>query len=261
MTRLRIIGASFVLLVAIPILAQISQEPVDLDGIYKIKDEGLNRSQVMETLSYLTDVYGPRLTGSTQMRKAQEWAQKKLKEWGLENVHAEKYDFGRGWNLKRFSAHMVSPGYSPLIAYPKAWTPGTNGVVKAEATRVTINEEADLGKYRGKLKGLFVLTQTPREVEAHFTPDGKRYSDEDLRNISMMPDPGQALRSGQQFRGPGRPGGPGSPNRQLQRKITDFYVAEGVAAVIDAGRGDGGTLFVSSGGDRKRDAPPVPPQV
>src|SRR5881296_4651662 len=117
MTRLRIIGASLILLVAIPILAQISQEPVDLDGIYKIKDEGLNRSQVMETLSYLTDVYGPRLTGSSQMRAAQEWAQKKLKEWGLENVHAEKYEFGRGWNLKRFSAHMVSPSYSPLIGF------------------------------------------------------------------------------------------------------------------------------------------------
>src|SRR5213593_4737986 len=152
----------------------LADDRADLSAIWKIKDEGLNRSQVMETLSYLTDVHGPRLTGSSQMRAAQEWAQKKLKEWGLENVHAEKYEFGRGWNLKRFSAHMVSPGYSPLIAYPKAWTPGTNGVVKAEATQVTINEEADLGKYRGKLKGLFVLTQTPREVEAHFTPDGKR---------------------------------------------------------------------------------------
>src|SRR5439155_9805788 len=155
MTRLRIIGASFVLLVAVPILAQISQEPVDLDGIYRIKDEGLNRSQVMETLSYLTDVYGPRLTGSTQMRKAQEWAQKKLKEWDLENVHAEKYEFGRGWNLKRFSAHMVSPSYSPLIAFPKAWTPGTNGLVRAEVTLVTIAEEKDFEKYKGKLKGVF----------------------------------------------------------------------------------------------------------
>src|SRR5436309_6719020 len=121
-----------------------ADEKADLGAIWKIKDEGLNRSQVMETLSYLTDVYGPRLTGSSQMRAAQEWAQKKLKEWDLENVHAEKYEFGRGWNLKRFSAHMVSPSYSPLIAFPKAWTPGTSGVVKAEATRVTINEEADL---------------------------------------------------------------------------------------------------------------------
>src|SRR5437899_6550083 len=115
MTRLRIIGASFVLLVAVPILAQISQEPVDLDGIGKIKDEGLNRSQVMETLSYLSDVYGPRLTGSPGIRKAQEWAQQQLKEWGLANVHTESYRFGRGWELKRFAAQMIEPMYSPLI--------------------------------------------------------------------------------------------------------------------------------------------------
>src|SRR5207253_7525116 len=92
MTRLRIIRASFVLLVAVPILAQISQEPVDLDGIYRIKDEGLNRSQVMETLSYLTDVYGPRLTGSPQIKAAAEWTKKKLMEWELANVNLNRGD-------------------------------------------------------------------------------------------------------------------------------------------------------------------------
>src|SRR5213593_1442072 len=175
----------------------LADDRADLSAIWKIKDEGLNRSQVMETLSYLTDVHGPRLTGSSQMRAAQEWAQKKLKEWGLENVHAEKYEFGRGWNLKRFSAHMVSPSYSPLIGFPKAWTPGINGLVRAEVTRVTIAEEKDFEKYRGKLKGLFVFAHPPREVEAHFSPEGKRYRDEELQDISMMPDPGQSGRSGQ----------------------------------------------------------------
>src|SRR5437867_1025947 len=227
----------FTLVLAVAAFALAGENP-DLSAIWRIKDEGLNRSQVMETLSYLTDVYGPRLTGSTQMRKAQEWAQKKLKEWGLENVHAEKYEFGRGWNLKRFSAHMVSPSYSPLIAFPKAWTPGTNGLVRAEVTLVTIAEEKDFEKYKGKLKGVFVFNQTPREVEAHFNPEGRRYSDEELQNIAMMPDPDQTERFGQQLRSPRRP--PGFPNRQLQRKINEFYVAEKVAAVVDPGRGDGG---------------------
>lgn len=244
------------------VMLALAEERADLAAIWKIKDEGLNRSQVMEILSYLTDVNGPRLTGSTQIRRAQEWAQKKFKEWGLENVHTEKYEFGRGWDLKRFTAHMVEPTYSPLIAYPKAWTPGTNGVVRAEAIRVDINTEADFDKYRGKLKGLFALTQAAREVEAHFTAQGKRFSDEDLRTIAQMPDPGQAAQFGRQFRGPQRPGGqPGSPSRQFFRKLNHFYVDEGVAALVEPGRGDGGTIFVGSGGDRTKDAPPVPPQV
>src|SRR5881396_237198 len=119
MTRLRIIGASFVLLVAIPILAQISQEPVDLDAIYKIKDEGLNRSQVMDILSYLTDVYGARLTGSPQIKAAAEWTRKKLMEWELVNVNLEPWGpFGRGWSNDNFSARVISTSSFQVIAYP-----------------------------------------------------------------------------------------------------------------------------------------------
>src|SRR5881397_3038507 len=145
MTRLRIIGASFVLLVAVPILAQISQEPVDLDGIYKIKDEGLNRSQVMETLSYLTDVHGPRLTGSPQIRAAAEWTKGKLSEWGLENVHLESWGpFGRGWNLEGFTCNIVQPSYAPLIAYPKAWSPSTPKTIRGEPILLDAAKEEDL---------------------------------------------------------------------------------------------------------------------
>ena len=104
-------------------------------AIWKIKDEGLNRSQVMEVLSYLTDVYGPRLAGSPNIRQAQSYAQDKFREWGLGNIHTERFEFGRGWTLKKFSAHMLEPSYSPLIGYPKAWTPGTNGLIRGEAIR------------------------------------------------------------------------------------------------------------------------------
>jgi carboxypeptidase Q len=233
----------------------LAQEKADLAAIWKIKDEGLNRSRVMEILSYLTDVHGPRLTGSPNMRQAQSYAQSKFREWGLENVHTEKFEFGRGWTLKKFSAHMVEPSYSPLIGFPKAWTPGTNGVVRAEAIRVEIENEADMDKYRGKLKGRFVLGQAPRDVAAHFTAEGNRYDDEQLLTLSRMPVPGQAG----PFRGPRRPAGERS--RQLVRKINSFYVSEGVAAVLEPGRGDGGTVFVASGGERAKDAPAVSPQV
>jgi carboxypeptidase Q len=233
----------------------LAQEQPELAAIWKIKDEGLNRSQVMEILSYLTDVHGPRLTGSPNIRQAQSYAQSKFREWGLENVHTEKFEFGRGWTLKKFSAHIVEPSYSPLIGFPKAWTPGTNGIVRAEAIRVDIETEADLDKYRGKLKGRFVLAHAPRDVAAHFTAEGNRYDDEQLQTLSRTPVPGQAG----PFRGPRGPAGERS--RQLVRKINSFYVSEGVAAVLEPGRGDGGTVFVGSGGERAKDAPAVSTQV
>ncbi len=250
----RIAACSLAFLFAAVILA-LAEDKADLSAIFKIKDEGLNHSQVMEVLSYLSDVYAPRLAGSPEKRQGEEWVMKKLKEWGFENVHTEKYAFGRSWQLEKFAAHMMTPVYSPLIAYPKAWTPGTNGPVRAEAVRVDIASEADFEKYKGKLKGLFVLTQAPPEVEAHFTPLGHRYTPEELADISNAPDPGQG-RFGQMFRRQ-----QGMPSRQLQSKIMEFFVNEGVAAVLEPSRGDGGTLFVASGGDRSKDARPVPPQV
>src|SRR6184192_253899 len=117
MTRTRIITFFLFLSIAIPMVAQMPQEKVDLDAIYKIKDEGLNRSQVMETLSYLTDVYGARLTGSPQIKAAADWTKKKLMEWELANVNLESWGpFGRGWSNERFNARAVSPDTSfPLI--------------------------------------------------------------------------------------------------------------------------------------------------
>jgi carboxypeptidase Q len=250
--RKRIVALSLALVLLVFGLALAEDKP-DLAAVYKIKDEGLNRSQVMETLSYLTDVYGPRLAGSPNMRKAGDWVQQKLKEWGLDNIHVENYDLGRSWELKRFQAHMIEPVYSPLIAYPKAWTPGTEGLVRGEAIRVDINSEEDIEKYRGKLKGMFVLTKPAPEVEAHFTADAERYTDEQLAEIALMPEPGQPRRFMRQPRG--------FPNRALIRKVNEFYVSEGVAAVLDPSRGEDGTIFVQSGGDRAEDAPPVPPQI
>ncbi len=250
----RIAACSLVLALAVAAVA-LAEDKADLSAIYKIKDEGLNRSQVMDVLSYLSDVYAPRLSGSSEKRLGEDWVMRKLQEWGLENVHTEKYRFGRSWELKKFAAHMMAPVYSPLIAFPKAWTPGTNGPVRAEAVRVDITSEADFEKYAGKLKGLFVLSQAPPSVEARFTPLGHRYTPEELAELAKAPDPGQG-RFGQMFRRQ-----QGMPNRQLLNKITEFYVKEGVAAVFEPSRGDGGTLFVASGGDRGENPRPVPSQV
>src|SRR5215470_12644479 len=167
MKRIQAFALFAVLCLAIPMVAQIQQEKVDLDAIYKIKDEGLNRSQVMDTLSYLTDVYGARLTGSPQIRAAADWARKKLTEWELVNVNLETWGpFGRGWANEKLTARAISPSASfPVIAYPKAWTPGTNGPTEADVVSAVINNEQDFDKFRGQLRGKYVMIAAIPEVQ------------------------------------------------------------------------------------------------
>ena len=99
----------------------------DRDMIAAIKDEGLHRSQVMETVGWLSDVYGPRLTGSPAIEDAKSWAMQQLRQWGVANVHEERFAFGKGWSLERFHAHMIEPQVMPIIGYPKSWTSSTTG--------------------------------------------------------------------------------------------------------------------------------------
>jgi hypothetical protein len=238
-------------LVSLPLAAQWpTTEKIDLDAVYRLKDEGLQRSKVMEIESYLTDVYGPRLTGSPNIREAADWAEKTMKEWGLANVHTETWPFGRGWQNQRFVANAVTPRAYPLIAYPKAWTPGTNGPVSGEATIAVIANDKDFDTYRGKLRGKFVLGTAMREVPAHFESPGRRYSDAELADLAKQPEAG---------------GGRGRGNFQAAQafnaKRNQFFLDEGVAAVLDISRGDGGTLFVQGGGPRDPKEPPVPAQV
>jgi carboxypeptidase Q len=260
-TGSRIIAAFFALLLALPIVAQMPQEKVDLDAIYKIKDEGLNHSQVMDTLSYLTDVYGGRLTGSPQIKAAAEWTKKKLTEWELTNVHLETWGpFGRGWTNEKFTARAISPDSRfPLIAYPKAWTPGTNGTVEADVVMAVINTDQDFEKFRGQLRGKYVMMAAMRDVPAEFQAPGRRFTDEDLANISNQQV--QAPRGG----GPGQRGGAGggrgnNPPNFNQRRLK-FFLDEGVVATIEPGQGSGGTVFVQGGGGRNLTDPPVPAQV
>ncbi|MBO0721102.1 MAG: M20/M25/M40 family metallo-hydrolase [Blastocatellia bacterium] len=247
------------LILCLTVGAQVSQvEKVDLEVMKKIREEGMNRSQVMDTLSWLTDVIGYRLTGSPGMKAANEWTKKKLAEWGLENAHLEAWgEFGRGWSFDKISAQVVEPTPFPVIAYPEAWTPGTNGPVTAEVIFADIKSEADLEKYKGKLKGKFVMTDPAREVKALFQPPAVRLSDEEL--LKMANDE------------PAREFGRISPEQanarrqraQLIQKISAFLKDEGALAVIKLSRAgvDGGTVFVQGGGSREKNAPPVLPSV
>src|SRR5258705_10362077 len=174
-----------------PPQAQAPAAPVDPnDPIVRIKDEGMNRSKVLETLSYLSDVIGPRLTASPGMKRSNEWTRDQLTKWGLENAHLEAWGpFGRGWSLKRFSAQVTAPLTIPLIAYPKAWSPGTEGPLTAEVVYVDASNETELEKYRGQLKGKIVMTAPVREVTANFEPLGTRLGEKELLALADAPDP------------------------------------------------------------------------
>ena len=238
---------------AVPLGAQLaSTEKVDLDAIYRIKDEGLQRSKIMDIESYLTDVYGPRLANSPEIKEAGEWALKTMKEWGLANVHEEPWHFGRGWHNERMVALAVTPRAYPLIAYPKPWTPGTKGPVTGEAVLAVITTEKDFDTWRGKLKGKFVLTMPTRDVPAHFEPQGRRYTDAELSDLAKQPPTG---------RGRGR--GNFQAQQDFNRKRMQFFVDEGVAALLDYSRGDDGTVFVQAPQGVSRDPkdPLQPPQV
>ena len=211
--------------------------------IDKIKDEGMNRSQVMQTLSYLTDVIGQRLTGSPSLKHANEWTRDTLTKWGLQNAKLEAWGpFGRGWELKDFKAEVVSPYTIPVIAYPKAWSPSTKGAVTSDVVYMEAKTDADLEKYKGKLSGKIVMVSDLREIKADFGGMGSRHNDADLAKMANEPDPATAAQRPQAT--------PEQMQARLQgfvqaAKRANFLVQEGAAVLIDNSRGgSGGTIFV-----------------
>jgi carboxypeptidase Q len=254
-----------------------AEERVDLNAIHKIREEALQNSKVMDHVFQLTDVYGPRLTNSPGFFAAADWVVKQLKEWGIEG-HQEKWGpFGRGWTYTHFSANLIEPQYAPLIGFPLAWSPGTNGVVTGEAMVANIAAETDFDRYKGKLKGKILFMGVGRELTMITTSQGQRYTDDELAKLSIAADgggrgggaPGTAAlgdgRGGRGGRGgQGGPGGqPGGPNaqQQLRNRINQFLKDEGVAVVVRLGGGQssGGTVFGQDAGSRNvMDAIPPP---
>ncbi len=248
-------------------------EKLDYATLGRIRDEGLNRSQVMDHISWLSDVYGPRLTGSPAIQQASEWAMKKFSEWGLTNVHQEKWAFGKGWSLVRFSANLVEPQVQPLIGCPHEWSSGTKGDVTADVVRVQIASEADFAKYHGTLAGTIVLTQPARVVRMLEGPIILKMTDKDLAEAETTPIP--APPGGRGGRG-GR--GDAQSAAAFRQKLQDFYAAEGVVALFDRGSDsdmaaggsdlswqqqhtDGGTIFPTGSGARDANAGKSVPAV
>jgi carboxypeptidase Q len=223
------------------------------DALARIKDEGMNRSQAMATIRYLTDVIGPRLTNSPGQRHANRWTKEQLEKWGLQNAMVDPWgEFGRGWELKRFSAVVTAGDQTTAFrAYPKAWSPGTPGAIAGNVIYVDAKDEAGLEKYRGKLKGAIVLVTDERAINDMFKPYASRNSAEQLNTMENAK--------------PAAPQGPQPPNAQqraaqeFNMRKARFYIEEGAAVLVDSGFGtDGGTIRVM-GANLPPNAPGAPP--
>lgn len=219
-----------------------SIEPVDTATVSKIKNEGMNNSKLMNTLSNLTDVYGPRLTNSPNYEKAAAYAKSLLESYGVQNVRYDVWDeeFGKGWELKKFNLSQVAPTSFPVIAYPKAWSPGVKGTVAGDVVFLEIKSEEDIQKYKGKLKGKFVLFSLPTPVKPGFVADATRLSDSVL--LVMANSDVQENNTGRRFTAPTEP-------QRLSYLKWELCQKEGVLAVLEASpatRLEDGTLTVSA---------------
>jgi len=237
------------------LLAQDKAEKVDLETISRIRDEGFNHSKVMELATGLMDSIGERLTGSPNMKRANDWTVEKLKEMGLSDAHLESWGpFGRGWANQYVNARMTVPDITPLLVYAKAWTPGTNGAVTGKCVRVSIETKQDFDKYRGKLAGMIVIFGPNAEVNPITEAPFKRYTDDDLEKIAQFQIPGERppFRMAEMLR-----------RRQFIKDLNQFFADEKVLAVIDHSRGTagGGTVFVQSGGSYRVGETTTVPQL
>jgi hypothetical protein len=242
------------------------------DTLEKIREEGLNRSQVMETLSYLTEVIGPRLTASPGHKRANEWTRDKLKEWGCSNADLEAFGpFGRGWSLDSFSIQIVRPQAIPLVGFPAAWSAGLEKTLCAPVVYVDASNTSQLEAYEGKLDGAVVLCGSVRELRPRYEPLATRMNETNLLRLANAgaagaqrrnfprggPDP-EPVRSARPLQSttlnstnvasrgtnaaPRTHGGRGMSRPRLLAFLTKEKAA---LAVFPSYSGDGGILFVT----------------
>lgn len=236
----KLVTASILVFAALPAFAQ------DLQMVTRIRQEGFRNSKVMDIAKQLTDGIGGRLTGSPNMKRANEWTRDKLTELGLSNAHLESFPFGRGWSSDYYVVRMTSPDVQQLYALPMAWSPSTNGVVRGKVVKVKLETKEDLEKNKGKLAGAIVMTSDPREMKPLDKPALERYDDTELAELGAYAIPGardEARRA--EF----------MKRREFRKQLAQFAMDEKVAAVIVSGNGDGGVFRVQGSGTWKNDEP------
>jgi hypothetical protein len=243
-----------------------AQERIDQDMFWKIRQEGTANSKILHTVHMLTDVHGPRLTGSPNLKAAGEWAIEQMHAWGLKNGHLEPWDFGRsGWTNERLTAHIVSPVKDPLVAEVLAWTPGTNGVARGAAMQLTMPQRPTgaaltefLEPLKNSVRGKIVLVGAPQQVLVTFSQPALRRDDADVQNqLNAAPAQGPQPQNAQ----PQNAEPPNTrplTNNQIQEQLNQFLLSNGaLVRVNDAGRDHGQIRAFNSPGYDADKAPPT----
>jgi len=224
-----------------------SQERIDHDVYWKIRQEVTHNSKILDTLHVLTDLYGPRLTGSPNLKAAGEWAVEQMHAWGLTNGRLEPWEWGRpGWTNDRLSAHLVSPVKDALVVEAQAWTPGTTGAVRGPALQLTLPERptrdvltAHLEALQDQVRGRMVLVGRPQQVLVTFNPPALRREDQDVLNLVNAPPQNPQQNQNQQNQ-QNRQDPPPLTGNQIQEQLNRFLVDHGALVRInDAGRDHG----------------------
>ena len=285
-------------LVAAPVvMAAAAPEQVDLEAVHRIKNEGFQRSQVMDHVYALTDANGPRVTGSPGFKSAADWSVKALKQWGLADARLETWGrFGRGWDVVRFRAELTAPTYAVLHGVPRAWSGGTSGPVRGEvivAPFATEKEDdeirADLPRYRaaveayeakwkGKLRGKFVLVDPVRKLDLPLKPAVRRYDEDGLADLLAAPEPrpvppiewpidrmpaDEEARRAMSASLPGEITADYNTRRlAILDRLNAFLKSEGVIGVLHSDkRGPGGIVFAERVGTWYLDTPTAAPTI
>jgi carboxypeptidase Q len=260
---------SSLLTIALTLSAQ--QPGVDNATIARIRGEAMTQSQAMDTHWWLSEGFGARATGTPGYQAAADWAMKKFNEWGLKNVHIERFPFGQGWSIDRFSVHLLTPQAAPLIGMPRWNSPSTKGAITSDVVHVKAATEADLAKYKGQLAGKIVILQAARAVRMLEDRIVLRMNDSDWAEAMKVPEPRPAAT-------PATPAPGTLTPQQFAALVQRFLVSEGAAALLDRGgdndlsaggsdlswqtqRVDGGTIFPGNGGSRDPKAPQQVPSA
>jgi hypothetical protein len=220
--------------------------------VTRIRQEGLRNSKVMEIAHGITDGIGGRLTGSPNMKKANDWTRDKLTEFGLSNAHLEAYKFGRGWVSEGCVVRMISPDAQQLYALPGAWSPSTNGVIRGKVVKVKLEAKEDLEKNKGKLAGAIVLTSEPREFKPNDKAALERYDEKELEAVSEYEIP--AARDDSRRAG-------FATRREFRKLLAQFAIDEKIAAIIINPTGEAGVFHVQGTGTWLDDEPSGVPTV
>jgi len=230
---------------------QPATESLDLAMYQRIRDEGLNHSHVMEFASALMDGIGPRLTGSPNVKKANEWTRDTLTKTGLENAHLEDWgEFGLGWQQLNTWARMVTPDTAVLIVQATPWSPSTSGPVTGDVVPVKIEDDKDFDQYKGKLAGKIVLYGAMRDVPPVDKALFDRYTEKELEDLAEFPVSANAAGISPEMQARLRTY---MQRTRMVDKVAQFFADEKVAAVIVPSRdgknsgGSGGTLFDDNG--------------